>query len=138
MAAFAPQAAAQAVNSTTTVQASPASATVGQQVVLSATVSCPGFTPGGLGVTFFDGPDILDTVPLNASGNASLTTAFSTVGSHEITSAYNGDENCGASNDTTTVQVSSAPTPPTPPSCDCGLLNLIIGDINFGPYTVTN
>jgi hypothetical protein len=40
---------------TTTVQASPNSATVGQQVMLSSTVGCPGFIPGGLGVTFFDG-----------------------------------------------------------------------------------
>ncbi|MCI2423490.1 Ig-like domain-containing protein [Saccharopolyspora sp. K220] len=138
MTAFAPQASAQPVETTTTVQASPSSATVGQQVVLSATVSCSAGTPGGLGVTFWDGPEILDTVPLNASGNASLTTSFDTAGSYEITAAYNGDDNCGASSDTTMVQVSSAPVPPPAPPCRCGLLDLIIGDINFGDYTVTN
>ena len=76
---FAPQAWAQPVPSTTTVQASPASATTGEQVVLTATVTCPGFPPtGGLGVTFFDGPDLLDTVPVNVGGQASLTTSFTT------------------------------------------------------------
>jgi hypothetical protein len=127
--AFSPQASAQAsASSMTTVQASPAAATTEEQVVLAATVGCPGFTPGGLGVTFFDGPDLLDTVPLNASGQATLTTSFATVGTHTITAAYNGDGNCGASNDTTTVEVSAAPTPPTPPTpCGCGggLVNIV-------------
>ncbi|MFD1519358.1 Ig-like domain-containing protein [Pseudonocardia yunnanensis] len=113
------------MNSTTTVQASPSSATVGQEVVLTATVTCPGFPPqGGLGVTFFDGANLLDTVPVNASGQASLTTTFTTQGAHEITAAYNGNGNCGASNATTTVQVTSQPDPPTPPTpptpCMCG------------------
>jgi hypothetical protein len=90
-------------------------------------------------VTFFDGPDLLTTVPLNASGNASHTTTFSTTGSHTITAVYNGDANCAASNATTTVQVSATPpVPPTPP-CGCGgLINIIIGDINFGQNSVTN
>ncbi|GAA1216827.1 hypothetical protein GCM10009608_62430 [Pseudonocardia alaniniphila] len=122
MLVFAPQAWAQPVQSTTTVQASPSSATVGQEVVLTATVTCPGFPPqGGLGVTFFDGANLLDTVPVNGSGQASLTTTFTTVGPHEITAAYNGNGNCGASNATTTVQVTSAPDPPNPPTpCPCG------------------
>jgi hypothetical protein len=128
MLVFAPQAWAQPVQSTTTVQASPSSATTGQEVVLTATVTCPGFPPqGGLGVTFFDGANLLDTVPVDASGQASLTTTFTTEGAHEITAAYNGNGNCGASSATTTVQVTSGPTPPTPPTpcgCGSGLVNI--------------
>lgn len=129
--AFSTQASAQILNpSTTTVQASPSSAAVGQQVVLTATVSCPGFTPGGLGVTFFDGPNLLDTVPLDASGQATYTTTFTTTGSHTITAAYNGDSNCAASNNTTTVQISTAPPPPPPPTpCGCGSINIDIRDL---------
>lgn len=133
--AFPLQASAQTPEpTTTTVQASPASAMVGQQVVLSSMVSCPGFVPGGLGVTFFDGEDLLATVPLDASGNASETTTFSTAGSHTITAAYNGDANCAASNSVTTVQVTTAsPVPPAPPtpSLGGGLINFINGDVTI-------
>jgi hypothetical protein len=73
----------------------------------------PGFPPqGGLGVTFFDGPNLLDTVPVNASGQASLTTTFTAEGAYEITAAYNGNGNCGASNVATTAQVTSEPPRP--------------------------
>lgn len=131
---FSPQASAQPFDpSSTTVQASPAAAEVGEQVVLTATVACPGHTPGGLGVSFFDGPDLLDTVPLDTAGQATLTTSFATEGAHTITAAYNGDDNCAASNATTTVQVSAAPTPPPPPaSCGCGLINIIISGNSVG------
>jgi Bacterial Ig-like domain (group 3) len=124
--AFAPQASAQPfVTSSTTVQASPSSVTTGQQVVLTATVTCPGFSPGGLGVTFFDGAVLLDTVAVAAGGQAVLTTSFSTPDTHTITAAYNGDANCGASSNTTTVEVSAAPAPPTPKEpCDCHVINL--------------
>ncbi|MFD1524079.1 Ig-like domain-containing protein [Pseudonocardia yunnanensis] len=113
--AFAPQASAQPAQSSTTAQASPASATVGEEVVLMATVTCSAPPGGGLGVTFFDGANLLDTVPVDANGSASLATSFDTTGTHEITAAYNGNDNCGASNDTTTVEISDAPPPPPPP-----------------------
>lgn len=58
---------------------------------------------------------MLATAPVGPSGQAVLATSFTTPGSHLITAAYNGDENCYASNDTTTVEISDAP-PPTPPS----------------------
>jgi Bacterial Ig-like domain (group 3) len=114
--AFAPQASAQPAQSTTTAQASPAEATVGERVVLTATVTCPNSPDGGLGVTFFDGPNLLATAPVDPeTGQAELATSFTTTGSHTITAAYNGNENCGASYDETTVEISDAP-PPTPPS----------------------
>ncbi|MFE1962705.1 Ig-like domain-containing protein [Streptomyces sp. NPDC059479] len=134
--AFASPAAA-AVPSSTTVQATPSSASVGQSVVLSATVSCTADPSGGLGVTFFDGSDLLNTVPVDGGGQASYTTTFSTTGTHTITAAYNGNTDCGASNAETTVTVSETPVPPTPPGRLCllacgglGLVNFTVGDIH--------
>jgi hypothetical protein len=125
-----------AVPSTTAVQASPSSATVGQSVTLTAAVTCSEDPSGGLGVSFFDGGDLLDTVPVDASGQAVETATFTTTGDHTITAAYNGNDNCGASNDVTTVTVTSAPTPPTPPTggfclLACGgLFGFSVGDIH--------
>jgi hypothetical protein len=117
LAVSATQASAQPLNpSSTTVQATPASATVGQAVTLTVQVSCPADPSGGLGVTLFDGSNLLATVPVDSTGAGSLATNFSTTGSHVITAAYNGDSDCAASNNTTTVDVASSPTPPTPPT----------------------
>lgn len=125
-----------AVPSTTAVQASSSSATVGQPVDLTTVVTCTGDPSGGLGMTFFDGPDILDTVPVAADGTSAYFAKLSTVGAHTITAAYNGNENCGASNAKMTVAVSAAPTPPAPPSggfclLACGgLINFSAGDVH--------
>ncbi|WP_018384045.1 Ig-like domain-containing protein [Wenjunlia vitaminophila] len=121
--------AAAAESSTTTVQASPSSVTAGQAVELSAKVSCPTDPSGGLGVTFFDGGDILSTVPVTSSGDAAYTAHLSTVGSHTITAAYNGNTACNASSAETTVVVSAAPTPPRHPSAPCLLLCEIFSDL---------
>ena len=132
LAVSATQASAQALDqSTTTVQASPASANVGQAVILTAEVSCPADPSTGLGVTFFDGSNLLATVPVDSTGDASLTTNFSATGSHVITAAYNGDSNCAASNNTATVNVTSTPTSP-------GLIGSVLGDINIGNNYTTN
>jgi hypothetical protein len=128
--------AAAAVNSTTTVTASPPAANVGVPVTLAATVTCDADPSGGLGVTFFDGGDILNTVPVGADGQAEHTTTFTTTGTHTITAAYNGNDNCFASNNTTTVVVSAVPVPPAPPAngfclLACGsLIGYTVGDIN--------
>ncbi|MFC4505128.1 MULTISPECIES: Ig-like domain-containing protein [Streptomyces] len=127
--------AAAAVNSTTTVTASPPAANVGVPVTLTATVTCDAAPGGGLGVTFFDGGDILNTVPVSANGQAGHTTAFTTTGTHTITAAYNGNDNCFASSNTTTVVVSAVPVTPTPPANGfcflvCGLIGFTVGDIN--------
>lgn len=123
-------------NSTTTAQASPSSSTVGTTVVLSATVDCPSDPSGGLGMTFFDGNVLLDTVPVGTDGSSSLSTTFETSGTRTITAAYNGNANCGASyDDDLMVTVSEAPVPPTPPATPClllctGLINYNIGNIH--------
>ncbi|MGW3341479.1 Ig-like domain-containing protein [Streptomyces sp. NPDC001009] len=139
---LAPSAAA-ADPSSTTVQATPSSATTGQLVTLAATVTCSSDPSGGLGVSFFDGEDLLATAPVSADGNSSLTTGFTTTGTHTITAAYNGDDSCGASSDTTTVTVSQAPAPPADdPGCLlCGLIDFHTGDIhnevNVNSHNVT-
>lgn len=129
---------AAAVSSGTTVQATPSTATTGQSVELSATVTCTGDPSGGLGMTFFDGTDLLTTVPVGTDGSASYETSFATTGTHTITAAYNGNANCDASNNTTTVQVTSAPTPPQPGLCllVCGgLINISIQNVgNVGSF----
>ncbi|MFD3945275.1 Ig-like domain-containing protein [Streptomyces sp. NPDC058579] len=124
-----------AVPSETTVTATPQTAQVGATVQLTATVDCTGDPTGGVGMTFFAGTDDLDTVPVNANGQASITTTFNTVGPHTITASYNGNSECDASNSTTTVQVTAAPTPPDPTPGLCllacgGLINFSTGDIN--------
>ena len=138
LAVSATQASAQALDpSSTTVQASPASASVGQAVTLTAEVSCPADPSGGLGVTFFDGSNLVATVPVDSTGAGSLTTNFSATGSHVITAAYNGDTDCAASNNTTTVDVTTPPTPPAPPAppdppAPSGLIGPVLGGINIG------
>ncbi|HLJ93898.1 MAG TPA: Ig-like domain repeat protein, partial [Gemmataceae bacterium] len=48
-------------------------------------------------VTFRDGNVVLDTVPVNANGQASTRTSALLLGSHTITARYNGDSNFTAS-----------------------------------------
>lgn len=132
--AFASPAAA-AVPSTTTTQASPSAATIGQPVNLTAMVTCADDPSGGLGMTFFDGGDTLATVPVNTAGAAAYTANLSTVGTHTITAAYNGNDTCSASNAETTVLISTAPAPPTTPTGFCllacgGLINFNVGNIH--------
>ncbi|AYV32809.1 Ig-like domain-containing protein [Streptomyces goshikiensis] len=126
---------AAAVASNTTVTATPQTTTAGSPVQLHASVGCASDPSGGLGLTFFDGGNLLATVPVNASGQADFSTTF-TVGTHTITAAYNGNETCDASNSTTTVEATTAPAPPstTPGWCllACG------GLINFSTGNITN
>lgn len=141
--AVAPPAAA-ADPSSTSVQASPSAATAGQLVTLDATVTCDTDPSAGLGVSFFDGPDLLATAPVSTSGRSTLTTGFTATGTHTITAAFNGDDGCGASNATTTVTVSAAPAPPagTPGCLLCGLIDFHVGNIhnevNVNGHNVTN
>lgn len=90
--------------SSTTLQASPNPAVVGQPVTLTATVSCTVGPPTGT-VTFFDGPTPLGTSPLNGAGVATLTTTSLSIGSHPLTGQYSGDVNCPASISNTVNEV---------------------------------
>ena len=90
-------------------------------MTLTAQVTCAGDPSGGLlGVTFWDGGDILEeTVPVTSDGAAVHKEKLSTVGTHTITAAYNGNANCGASHAETTVVMSEAQVPPTIPDELC-------------------
>ncbi|MDB5542610.1 MAG: Outer rane autotransporter barrel [Devosia sp.] len=87
--------------STTTLSITPNPVAPGEEVTLVATVAATaGEVTGGLGVTFFDGSVLLDTVEVvdgPLSGTATLTTSFSTAGPHIITAAFNGTTSVGAS-----------------------------------------
>jgi len=102
--------AAAADQSTTTLQVSPLTAEAGSPVQLTAKVLCPGEPRGGngLGVTFFDGGTTLATEPVVANGFASHVAKFTTTGTHTITAAYNGNDNCYASHGMATVTVTPA------------------------------
>ncbi|MFG2526274.1 Ig-like domain-containing protein, partial [Streptomyces sp. NPDC048527] len=101
-------------NTTTTLTSAPNPSTVGQPVVLTATVTA---TPPGSGtptgtVTFFDGATSIGTGTL-IGGVATLTTSSLTVGSHALTAVYGGSTNHNGSTSPAVTQTvtSGAPTP---------------------------
>lgn len=93
----------------------------GQPVALTATVSGPGGTPSGT-VTFQDGTSKLGSASLDAAGQATLTVASLSVGSHALSAVYSGDASfvggatgthaqvVNASGTTTTLSTSSDPS----------------------------
>ena len=94
--------------SITTLTASNASITPGQNLTLTAQVkSATTGTPTG-SVNFYDGSSLLNTATL-ANGTATYTTASLGSGSHALTAIYSGDTNFTASNSGTasTVTVGS-------------------------------
>lgn len=99
---------------TTTSLSNPGTATVGANVVLTATVN--GYTPTGT-VTFKEGTTVLGTGTLSGSGastTATLTTTFTTVGTHTITATYEGDANDTASTaSASTITINAAATSTT-------------------------
>ena len=66
--------------------------TYGQAVTFAATVTGVGGVPTGT-VTFKDGAAIVGTLPLNALGQAALTTNPLLAGGHSLTAVYGGDAN---------------------------------------------
>jgi hypothetical protein len=80
---------ASASTTTTALAASGTALVGGQAVTFTATVSADG-TPTGT-VTFKDGTTTLGTGTLNASGQATFTTAALAVGGHAILAVYGGD-----------------------------------------------
>src|SRR5262249_38843421 len=61
-----------------------------QAVTLTAAVASLDGTPTGA-VTFLDGTTALATVPLDAGGQAVLTTSALSLGGHDLTARYGGD-----------------------------------------------
>ena len=112
----------QPIPTTVAVASTASSASYGQQVTFTATVSAGSGTPTST-VTFEDGSTVLGTGTLNSSGVATYTTgAFDlAVGTHSITAIYGGDTNYSGSTssalsevvdqDATTTSLSSSANP---------------------------
>jgi hypothetical protein len=97
---------------TTNVVASPNPSIIGQQVLITATVSgvpadpgAPTGTPTGM-VTFSDGVTVIGQVPLAANGTATITMASLSSGGHTITATYVSDTYFAASSGSTVLLVS--------------------------------
>jgi alpha-tubulin suppressor-like RCC1 family protein len=95
----------QAVNkaSTSTVLSSSLNPSVyGQMVTLTSTVSSAAGLPIG-NVSFYDGGTLINSVALNANGQATLSASLG-AGAHNLTAAYGGSGNFAVSNSATVVE----------------------------------
>jgi hypothetical protein len=84
-----------AKSATTTTLAAPTATVHGQTATFTAAVaaSAPGAgTPTG-SVAFYDGSTLLQTVNLDGTGHAAMTTAALSTATHTITADYSGDAN---------------------------------------------
>jgi uncharacterized repeat protein (TIGR01451 family) len=107
---------------TTVISSSLNPSTLGQAIILTATVrSTSGGTRTGT-VTFKDGSSTLGSVPLDAAGHAAFTTSTLPLGTRSITASYGGSAHFAAStspaisqsvraNSTTTLASSRNPAP---------------------------
>ncbi len=82
-------------SATTTTLSAPTATVFGQAATITATVAAtaPGAGTATGSVAFYAGATLLQTVNLDGNGQATLTTAGLTVGSHAITAQYSGDGN---------------------------------------------
>lgn len=95
---------------TTTLQVSPATPTVGQTVTFTATTS-PSSATGT--VVFSDGSSTLGSAPLS-NGVATMTTSTLAAGSHAVSATYQGDAaHTGSTSPATGVTVAQATTTTT-------------------------
>jgi len=87
----------------TTLTASPAETTVGQPVILTATVSpVPAGSPSGT-VNFYNGTALLAAVSVNASGVSTFSTSALPTGANNITAIYSGNAGFATSTSTNVV-----------------------------------
>jgi RHS repeat-associated protein len=82
----------------------------GASVTLSASLS-NGAAPTGT-VNFYDGSTLLNGASVS-NGSASLSTSFSTVGSHTLHARYGGDANNNSATSSTVTQTVNSPSPTT-------------------------
>jgi Leucine-rich repeat (LRR) protein len=109
----------------------------GQSVTFTALVTGGAGTPTGT-VDFFDGGNLLGTVPLDGTGQAALSTSGLSGGSHNITMQYSGDATHAPNTSIVLVQI-VAGSPPVavqniPTLNDAGLLLLgvLLAVFGFG------
>ena len=86
----------------------------GQTVTFTATVTAANAAPGipTGSINFREGATLLGTVPLDATGNTSLSTAALSIGTHTITADFIGTNGWLNSSGTFTQTVQSAPVLP--------------------------
>jgi hypothetical protein len=119
------------------VKASPATAVVGNQVTLTATVTDSGtgkLVSGGM-VTFADGSVILGSGTIT-NGTASVNTTPTSSGTETITVTYGGDS--GESGSSTTFILSVQPAQATPASISLSNLNVTYNESAQGVDVTTN
>ena len=94
----------------TTLVAAPSSASVGQPVTSTATVS-PTPTGSPLGaVGFYDGETLLGSANVNSSGAATFSTAALSLGAHSLTAVYSGNTSFEGSTSTAFIETITAVT----------------------------
>ncbi len=88
-----------ALSTSTSLTASPNPGDLNQPVTMTANVSAQNnSTQAGSGnVTFYDGSNLLGTAQVTASGTASMTASFTTLGVHNITAKYEGNADFSSS-----------------------------------------
>jgi hypothetical protein len=92
---------------------SPNPSNTGQSVTLTASIATASTAPAPTGrVDFLDGTTHLGSAPVS-NGVATLTTTFTTAGSHSLTANYSGDANNAPSSSTAYTQVVNASSTPT-------------------------
>ncbi|MBE1603927.1 Ig-like domain repeat protein [Actinopolymorpha pittospori] len=96
-------------SSSTSLTAEPAEAAPGEEVALTATVTCTDGTPTGT-VTFLDGETTIGAAPVGDNGTATLTTTPSE-GEHQITARYEGNGCLPSTSEAVTVTITAEPGP---------------------------
>ncbi|HEX7529725.1 MAG TPA: Ig-like domain-containing protein, partial [Pyrinomonadaceae bacterium] len=83
----------------------------GQAVMFTATVTPTNAAPGTAtgSVTFKDGPTVLGTIQLDATGHASFSTSALSIGSHTITADFTGTNGWLNSSGTVAQVINDAP-----------------------------
>ncbi|TYC14527.1 DUF11 domain-containing protein [Actinomadura syzygii] len=105
---------AEPARSATSLTAVPTEAAPGQEVGLTANVTCNAGAPTGT-VTFLDGDTVIGTAELGADGTATLTTSSLEPGRRQIIARYEGNGRCPPStSEPVTVTITEEPTPPGP------------------------
>ncbi|MEV4255092.1 Ig-like domain repeat protein [Spirillospora sp. NPDC049652] len=128
---------AEPTSSGTSLTADPSEAFTGEEVRLTATVTCSAGVPTGV-VAFFEGDTYLETVPLDAEGVATLRTTALGQGQHDITARYYGDESCPPStSEPVTVTVTGRPAITLTKSADPTAFSAAGETIRYS-YRVTN
>lgn len=102
-------AAEEAASSTTSLDGHDA-ATLGETTTLKARVDSGDTPVAGGSVTFTDGNEVIGTATVQSGGLATVDWTAENLGERTITATYNGSDNVLSSTDTTTVNVSNAPT----------------------------